>query len=107
MEKYEEENEPMCEDQTENMQSVAEQADYDELNIYDLCGKDSEQVPFVVDSLLPQTVQSLPAFYPLQINGLEEETELELNPVINTHKHISNDQDGGRKRKQRNVSKIG
>ncbi len=50
--KYDEDNEPMCEDQAE-ARLICDGQDQDVLNIYDTCGNDNGNVPFVVDSLLP------------------------------------------------------
>ena len=90
MKKYEEENEPMCEDQLDNLH-IEDQAVNDELNVYENCIDGEINVPFTFDALQPQNCQSLQSFHPRPITDLVEDDEIELRPVINTNKHISND----------------
>ena len=46
------------------------------------------------------------SFHPADSNEFEDEQEEEMIKIVNPNKHVHNEQDGGRKRKLRHVSKI-
>ena len=103
----EEENQPFI----TNFESQSfEKAGAEPVNIAELLSldKDQDQEDFTQALSAQEDLPFKTDFHPLagRDNSFEDDAEEEMIKIVNPNKHVQNDQDGGRKRKLRHVSKI-